>query len=334
MRKPGSHWVSAWTSSWATTLNQSYQGVTMRALVRTTILLTLLCPINPAFPQPNFDSVDIETAQVRGPIYFLHAGPRIGNIAASVGSDGILLVDDQFAPLAEKIESAFSTIASGKLKFIINTHWHGDHTGGNQIFGFETPIIAHTNVRKRLMTQQIIGNRAVSAAPRQSWPVITFDNSVSVHFNEEEIQIIHFAHGHTDGDSVIFFTRSNVVHTGDLFFVGRFPFIDLDSGGSIHGFINNVAEIIARVDENVAIIPGHGPLASLDDLRTSHRMLEETTAFVSRSISEGKTLEEIKQIGVQDEWASWGHAFISSERWMGLLHRSLTSYRKDASPTQ
>ena len=133
---------------------------------------------------------------------------------------------------------------------------------------------------------------------------------------------------------MIFFTGSNVVHTGDLFFVGRFPFIDLDSGGSIHGFINNVADIIARVDENVAIIPGHGPLASLDDLRTAHRMLEETTESVSRSISEGKTLEEIKQIGVQDEWASWGHAFISSERWLGLLHRSLTSYGKEASPTQ
>ena len=289
------------------------------------ILWAVLALGRPAQAQRDFSNVDITTTQVSGNIYMLHANWGTGNIAASIGEDGILIVDDQFAPLAEKITAALSAVHTGPLKFVLNTHWHGDHTGGNVEFGPLAPIIAHTNVRKRLMTDQQVFNNTIPAAPKAAWPVVTFDTSIAIHFNGEEIKVVHFPHGHTDGDSIVFFTQSHVIHMGDHFFVGRFPFIDLDNGGTVQGYTQNVKSVIDQAAAGVKIIPGHGPLAALDDLKTSHRMLVETMHAVQRAISAGTSLDDIKAAGVLEEWQSWGGGSISTDLWLTLVYQSLTT---------
>jgi cyclase len=275
--------------------------------------------------QQDLSQVQIKATKVAGNVYMLEGAG--GNIGVSVGDDGILIVDDQFAPLADKIRAALKGIADKKLRFILNTHWHGDHTGGNAAFAPEAPIIAHDNVRKRMATEQKseIFKRTTPASPREALPVITFDRNLTVHFNGEEIRAIHYPHGHTDGDSVIFFTTSNVVHLGDNFFAGRFPFVDLDSGGSVEGLTKNIGEIIAKIPAGAKLIPGHGPLSTIDDLKLYHRMLEQTSGIIRERISAGKTLEQMKSEGLPEEWKTWGTGFIKTDLWIEIVHRSLTA---------
>jgi len=287
------------------------------------VLLVLVVPFV-ASAQDDFSKVEIKATKVNGNVYVLEGAG--GNIGVSVGPDGILIVDYQFAPLAEKIRAALKTLGEGKLKFILNTHWHGDHTGGNAEFGREAPIIAHDNVRKRLSTEQRLElfKQTVPASPKEALPVITFDQSLSVHFNGEEIRVIHFPHGHTDGDSVIFFTNSNVIHMGDDFFAGRFPFVDLDSGGSVVGLTKNIAEIIPKIPAGAKLIPGHGPVSTVDDLKAYHRMLMETIEIVRKQMAAKKTLDQIKKEGLPAEWKSWGEGFIKTDVWLELVYRSLS----------
>ena len=268
--------------------------------------------------------MEVSATPVNGAVHMLRANPAAGNIGVSVGADGLLIIDDQFAPLADKIQAALSGLADGPLRFILNTHWHGDHTGGNATFGQQAPIIAHTNVRKRLMTEQNVGGRAIPAAPPAVWPVVTFDESVSIHFNGEEIRVVHFPRGHTDGDSVVFFTGSNVVHMGDHFFAGGFPFVDLDSGGDVEQCTANIATVLDQLADDVQVIPGHGPLSSKDELRAYHRMLVETTDIVRQRIAAEQSLEQITQAGFPDEWKDWQAGMVSAERWIAIIHRSLT----------
>lgn len=276
-----------------------------------------------ATQQQDFSKVEIKATNVRGNIYMLEG--QGGNIGVSIGDDGILIVDDQFAPLAEKIRAALSKLNSGKLKFVLNTHWHGDHTGGNPIFGKEATIIAHANVRQRLMTEQRRGEHVTPPLPKEGWPVVTLESSLSLHFNGEEIKVMHFPNGHTDGDCVIFFVNSNVVHMGDDFFVGRFPFVDLASGGDVEGLIKNIERIIAQLSPDVKIIPGHGPLSTLDDLKRYHRMLMETTKVVRQGIAAGTSLDELKKQGFAEEWKSWSGSFISTERWIETIHQNFSA---------
>jgi cyclase len=287
------------------------------------IILLLTFPIL-GTAQDDYSKVEIKATKISGNVYMLEGSG--GNIGVSVGVDGILIVDDEFAPLAEKIKAALKTLGEGKLKFILNTHWHGDHTGGNAPLGREAPIIAHDNVRKRMSTEQRLEffKQTVPASPNEALPVITFDQSLSVHFNGEEIKVIHFPHGHTDGDSVIFFTTSNVVHMGDDFFAGQFPFVDLDSGGSVQGMAKNVGEIIPKLPAGVKLIPGHGPISTIDDLKAYHRMLLETTEIVRKKIAAKKSLDQVKKEGLPAEWKSWGEGFIKTDQWLELVYRSLT----------
>ncbi|MDT4968593.1 MAG: cyclase [Acidobacteriota bacterium] len=275
-----------------------------------------------AFAQQDFSKVEIKATKVAGAVYMLEGSG--GNIGVSVGPDGILIVDDQFAPLADKIRAALKALGDGKLKFVLNTHYHGDHTGGNAKFGPEAPIIAHDNVRKRLAQENKVLGQVVPASPREALPVITFDQSLSVFFNGEEIRSIHFPHGHTDGDSVIFFTGSNVVHMGDDFFAGKFPFVDIDNGGDVENLAKNVADILGRLPAGVKIIPGHGPLSTPDDLKLFHRMLVETTDIVRKQIAAGKTLDQIKLSGLPEEWKSWGTGFIKTPQWLELIYQGLS----------
>jgi len=274
--------------------------------------------------QTDYSKVQIKATKVAGNVYMLQGSG--GNIGVSVGSDGILIVDDQFAPLADKIRASLKELNPGKLRFILNTHWHPDHTGGNAAFSPEAPIIAHDNVRKRLSTEQEskFFNRKFPAVAKEALPVITFDKSLAVHFNGEEIRAIHFPQGHTDGDSIVFFTTSNVVHLGDDFFAGSFPYVDIDSGGSVEGLAKNMGEVIARIPADAKLIPGHGPISTLDDLKAYHRMLVETTDIVRKKIAAGKTLDQIKSEGLPEEWKPWGAGFIKTDQWLELVHRSLT----------
>jgi len=280
-----------------------------------------------AFAQ-DFSKVEIKTIKVAGNVYMLQGAG--GNIGVSVGPDGILIVDDQFAPLADKIRAALKTLGDGKLKFVLNTHYHGDHTGSNPAFGPEAPIIAQANVRKRLTAEQqskFFGWKFPAMA-NEGLPVITFEQSVSVFFNGEEIKVIHFPHGHTDGDSVVFFHSSNVVHMGDDYFNGRFPVVDLENGGDVEGMTKNVGDIIGKLPPDVKVIPGHGALSDLEGLKTFHRMLVETTGIVRKKMKAHKTLAQIKAEGLPDEWKPWGAGYIKTEMWVELVYTSLSAKQK------
>ena len=246
-----------------------------------------------------------------------------GNIGVSVGPDGILIIDDQFAPLAEKIREALKKLGADKPRFVLNTHWHGDHVGGNEIFGRDGTIIAHYNVRKRLATKQELFGNPVEPLGKVGLPVITFDDTLTVHFNDEEIRMVHLPTGHTDGDSVIFFTKSNVVHMGDHMFAGAFPFIDLGHGGDVEGMARNVARVMEMAPPGAKFIPGHGPLSTLEDVQKFHQMLVETVALVREQIAAGKTLDDIKARGVPDQWKGWGDGFIKTDRWLETVYKSL-----------
>jgi glyoxylase-like metal-dependent hydrolase (beta-lactamase superfamily II) len=235
----------------------------------------------------------------------------------SIGSDGNLIVDDQFAPLAEKIDAALQKLNPGKLKFVLNTHHHGDHTGGNATFGAkDATIIAQSNVRKRLAGE--------ANAKKEALPVITFDISASVYFNGEEIKLLHHGPGHTDGDSIIHFTGANVVHMGDQFFNGGFPFIDLGSGGSVEGYIKTVATVLEKIPADAKVIPGHGKLGTVEDLKNFHAMLVETTGIVKKGIADGKSLAELKAAGLPEKFKDFGTGFIKTDRWIETIYNDAT----------
>lgn len=292
---------------------------------KSAILLTAILVFNagPVRAQrDDLSKVEIRPTKLAGSVWMLEGAG--GNIGVSSGNDGLLIVDDQFLPLADKIKAALKGISpNGKLAFLVNTHWHGDHTGGNRVFGKEATIVAQSNVRKRLAVPQDRGGQASEASPKEALPVVTFENGVTLWFNGEEIEVVHAPHGHTDGDSVIFFKTSNVVHMGDQFFNGRFPFIDVDSGGDVAGYVKNVADLLAKIPADAKVIPGHGAPATVSDLRAFQTMLTKTADHVRGQIAKGMTLEEAKKAGLPDEWKSWSWGFISTERWIEILYGSL-----------
>ncbi|HYP53740.1 MAG TPA: MBL fold metallo-hydrolase [Pyrinomonadaceae bacterium] len=279
--------------------------------------------------QQDFSKVEIKTTKIAGNVYMLEGAG--GNIGVTAGADGLLIVDDQFAPLADKIRAALRQLSpAGRLKFVLNTHWHGDHTGGNAAFGTDSTIVAHMNVRRRLAAGMSVPGRTVPPAPPVALPVVTYNEGVQIHFNGEDIRVVHFPAGHTDGDSIIFFTSANVIHMGDDFFANRFPFVDIDSGGSVDGLTQNIARVIADAPAGVKIIPGHGPLSTIDDLKNYHQMLVETTGIVRQRIAAGRTLEQIKAEGLPEKWKTWGTGFVNTQRWLETIHRSLTQSRAGA----
>jgi cyclase len=272
---------------------------------------------------PGQANVEIKATKAAGNVYMLEG--QGGNIGATVGPDGILIVDDQFAPLSERIRARLAELGDGRLKFVLNTHFHGDHTGGNANFGKEATIVAHANVRRRLSGElKPSSGQGPNPAPKDALPVVTFDESLAVHFNGEEIRAMHYPRSHTDGDSAILFTKSDVAHLGDLFVNGKFPVVDASSGGDLAGLTRSVADLIGRLPPDVKIIPGHGPLATLDDLKRYHRMLVETTGLVRQKMNAGKTLDQVQSEGLPDEWKSWDGGFVRTDRWLETVYRGLS----------
>lgn len=280
--------------------------------------LALVMAAPAVFAQSNFADVKIKAVPVAKNIYLLESsGAVVGNMGVSVGPDGILLVDDGYAPLAEKIEAAVRKLNPGKIKFVLNTHFHADHAGGNAPFAAKgAVVIAQDNVRKRLSGD--------TNNPPEALPVITFDQSASIHFNGEEIKLIHYGPGHTDGDSIICFTGANVVHVGDHFFNGGYPFVDLNNGGSVEGYLKTIAAVLDMVPADAKIIPGHGRLATVADLRKYHEMLAETSGIVKKSIAEGKTLAQIKAAGLPDKWKAMGGGSVNTLHWIETIYNDTT----------
>jgi cyclase len=268
--------------------------------------------------QERFANVKVTATHVGGTVFALEGAG--GNIGASVGEDGILLVDDQFLELADRIRAALAELGQGKVAYLLNTHYHGDHVGGNAAFGGDATIVAHTNVRRRLLNP----GDDKSAPAADALPVVTFEESLSVHFNGEEIRTVHLPHGHTDGDLVVFFMKSKVVHLGDHFFLNRFPFVDIDGGGTLDGYVRNVAHLISRIPPDYKIITGHGPaVATRADLERYHTMLVETVDAVRTEMQAGKSVEQMQQEKVLERWKDWSWEFITSERWIATIHRGL-----------
>ena len=282
--------------------------------------------------EPDWSKIQIKASKVSGNIYMLEG--EGGNIAASIGEDGIVIVDDEFAPLAEKIQAALKDlkITDKPVRFVINTHYHGDHTGGNPPFANSgSTVIAQDTVRKRLISGGTAGNGGsmkmeVKPAEKAALPIITFEHDVTVHLNGEDIRALHFPAGHTDGDAIIFFPKNNVVHMGDDFVRYGFPFIDVASGGSVQGMADGVEKAVAQLPADVKVIPGHGQISNLDDVRTYIKMLRDTTAVVKKAIDAHKTVDQMKQEKILAPWAKWSGDFVNQDTFIETLYNSLTNH--------
>ena len=278
--------------------------------------------------QQNMDDVEIKVQKVADGVYMLTG--RGGNIGLSVGPDGVFVIDDQYAPLTDRILAAIRGVTSEPVRFVINTHWHGDHTGGNENMGRAGALlVAQDNVRRRLSMEQILQRvgrpvDTVAAAPEGALPVVTFSESITFHLNGDDVHAFHVAHAHTDGDAIIHFTQADVVHMGDTFFNGLYPFIDLSTGGSIDGMIAAAGRALAVMDADTRVIPGHGPLGTREDLRAYRDMLKTIRDRIAAEIAAGHTLEQVQASHPTAEWdEEWGGAFISPESLVETIYRSL-----------
>ena len=247
-----------------------------------------------------------------------------GNIGLFIGDDGSFLIDDQFAPLTEKIVQAVKSIGGEQPKFLFNTHYHGDHTGGNENFGKGgTLIFSHDNVRERLQTGFFIRefNMKQEGVGSAGLPVVTFSTEMSFHLNGDTVRAIHIPHSHTDGDSIIHFSSANVVHAGDVFFNGFYPFIDVSHGGSLKGMIQGVREILLLSDENTKIIPGHGPLGNREELQNYLQMLETAYGRLRKLKAEGKSVQEAMAAQpLKDLEETWGDGLFTSDKWIEIIY--------------
>lgn len=287
--------------------------------------LPLLAPARARAQEPS--AVAIKTVPVAGSVSMLEG--QGGNLGVSAGPDGLFMIDDQYAVMTDNIKKALAAIGQQPLRFIVNTHWHGDHTGGNENFGKTgAVIVAHDNVRKRMSTEQFMKafSKTVPPSPAIALPVVTFADAVTFHLNGDDISVFHVAPAHTDGDSVVIFKKANVIHTGDVFFNGIYPFIDVSSGGSINGTIEAAERIVNLADEKTKIIPGHGPLADKAALKVYRDMLATVRDRVTAAIKDGKTLEQVQMMKpTADLDAVWGKGFLKPEQFVMIVYSSLDS---------
>jgi glyoxylase-like metal-dependent hydrolase (beta-lactamase superfamily II) len=272
-----------------------------------------------------FDKVDVTPAKVAEGVYMLTG--RGGNIGVSVGEDGVFLIDDQYAPLTTKIRAAVASLTPQPIRFVVNTHWHGDHTGGNENLGkMGIVLVAHENVRKRMSVEQFIeafGSK-VPASPKAALPIITFGDALTFHLNGDDVHSFHVAPAHTDGDTVVHFKKANVVHMGDCFFNGSYPFIDLSSGGSIDGVIAAADKVLGMIDMNTKIIPGHGPVGDKAALQIYRDVLVKVRDRVKAMVAAGKTLDEVKAAQPTREFdEKWGTGFMKPDVWTAIVYQSL-----------
>jgi cyclase len=289
------------------------------------VISLALAPLAATAQNRDLSQVEVTSTKLADGVYMLEGAG--GNIGVSIGEDGVFLIDDQYAPLTPRIKAAVAALSPRTIRFVLNTHWHGDHTGGNENLGGEgVLIVAHDNVRVRMSTEQIsqVFKRTTPPAPARVLPVVTFSESATFHMNGDEIHAQHVAPAHTDGDSLVRFGKANVLHTGDLFFNGSFPFIDLESGGSLEGMIAAADRVLALANDRTRIIPGHGKAAGKADLQTYRDMLAGVREAILPLVKAGKTVEEAKAAKPLAAWdAQWGGGFIKTDSMVEIAYRSL-----------
>ena len=280
--------------------------------------------------QAQFEDVTIRTTHLGGAVYMLEG--RGGNLAVLSGEDGVLLVDDQYAPLSDKILAAIREFDSGPIRFVINTHWHVDHTQGNEILsGQGAVIVAHDNVRERMSTEQFMAsiNRKFPPSPEGALPVVTFNDRLTFHFNGETVAAWHVPRAHTDGDVILHFPDANVIHMGDNFWTGQYPLVDRSSGGSVQGMIDAVQGALPLCRSGTKVIPGHGPLGNCADLESFGQMLSDATARIRALIDQGKNLEEVIEARPNADFdETLGGGFIKPERFTEFVYNSILDERR------
>ena len=269
-----------------------------------------------------YDEVDVKPTLITDQIYMISG--KGGNIGLFIGEEGTFLIDDQFAPLTEKIITAIKSVGGSFPTFLINTHYHGDHTGGNEKLGQKGALIfSHDNVRDRLRTGSFIAvfDKKRKAVSSEGLPVVTFSKDISFHLNGDTVHAIHVPHAHTDGDSFIHFEGANVIHAGDLFFNGFYPFIDVTHGGSLRGTIEGVDRVLALADEDTKIIAGHGPLGNKAQLEQYRHMLVTAYERLRKLKAEGKSAQKAAAANPLSEFEEiWGDGMFSGERWIEIIY--------------
>ena len=278
------------------------------------------------FVNAQHKDVQIEVHQLSEQIYMFTG--QGGNISLFVGHDGVFMIDDQYATLTPKILSAIKNITDQPVNYLVNTHWHGDHTGGNEnMKNVGATIIAHENVRKRMSQDNIVLGKNKPASPKSALPDMTFTDDMMFHINNDDVLISHVHNAHTDGDSFVYFTKNNIIHMGDLYFQGKFPFIDLDSGGSINGYIDAVNKVLMIANDTTKIIPGHRNISNKAELTIFRNMLVSIRDSVQLAIDSNKTLEEVtKDNQLTKEFnADYGGWFISDEVFRATVYKSLNA---------
>ncbi|MBK8290411.1 MAG: MBL fold metallo-hydrolase [Flammeovirgaceae bacterium] len=280
----------------------------------------------PAMAQTNYDTVKITLVKVTEQIYMLKGAG--GNIGVLIGAEGTLMIDNQFAPLANKINGAIKTLSPGEIKFAINTHVHGDHSGGNENFhNMGAVLVAHDRVRERMMKEQlnVRTNRTTPPRDKAAWPLVTFADKINFHLNGEDVILHHFDKGHTDGDVIVQFKNANVVHTGDAFVRYGYPYIDLSNGGSVNGFINTLDKILALIDDNTKVIPGHGELATKADVKKVRDGVADIRDQVAAALKKGTKIENIASLGITDKYEKeWGKGFVKGKDFVLVVAESLS----------
>jgi cyclase len=292
----------------------------------TLVLLALCCVATPLTAQQNFDTVQIRTVKVADGVYMLMGSG--GNIGVSAGPNGVILIDDQYAPLTDKIKAAVAAINPGPIRFLLNTHWHPDHSGGNENLGRGgVVIVAHENVRRRMSVEQFIAafGWKVPASPEGALPVVTFTHAVTFYLNGDSISGFHVPPAHTDGDAIVYFRHANVVHMGDIYFEGMYPFIDVASGGSVDGVIAAVDRVLGMTGRDTKVIPGHGPLSSRSELEAYRGMLVTVRDRVRALVRQGKTLAQVQAAEPAAEYdVTWGRGFLRPEQFVEILYSDLS----------
>lgn len=284
----------------------------------------LLCTaIGPVAAQQDFSKVEVKAQPLAPGIAVLFGAG--GNIGVSHGPDGTVLIDDQFAPLTPKIQAAVAGLGASPVKYLINTHWHFDHSGGNENFGNAGALIlAHDHVRDRMSTEQKTRFGTTPPSPPKALPVITYHDGISLHLNGDRVRTMHLKHAHTDGDSVVMWEKTNVIHMGDTFFHQvTLPFIDLDSGGSAKGLLEGITKVLTMIDDKTVVIPGHGPVATKADLTAYRDMLASVIASVEAAKAAGKALPEIQAMKPAAKWDTNPNAFIKGDDFVATVFASL-----------
>ena len=283
-------------------------------------LLAALC----AGAQTNYDTVRIRPVKVTEQIYMLKGAG--GNIGVMIGKEGTLMIDNQFAPLSNKINGAIKSLDPGEIKFLINTHLHGDHSGGNENFyKMGSTIVAHDLVRERMMKESINRqNRTTPPRDKEAWPAITFSDKLNFHLNDEDIVLHHFDMGHTDGDVIVQFKKANVIHAGDAFVRYGYPYIDISSGGSVNGFVSTLDKILLLIDDNTKVIPGHGELATKADVKKVRDAVADIRDQVVAALKKGKKMEDIPALGITDKYdAEYGKGFVKGKDFVLMMAENL-----------